>query len=277
MRIRPLDVFTDVTRALTEDLGSGDVTSALLSAGQMVTAEILCREPMLVCGQPWVDAVFKLVNPAITIDWQVREGEWLSKARTLCRLQGPAVDVLIAERTALNFLQTLSGTATTTYQYVQAMQGAKACLLDTRKTIPGLRLAQKYAVTCGGGHNHRMGLYDALLIKENHIKASGTVSKAIALARSHHATLFLEVEVQTLVELQEALDAKPDRVLLDNFTLLQLREAVQINKAYGCPLEASGGVSLQTIAQIADTGVDFISVGDLTKSVKAIDLSLLVL
>ena len=276
-KLIPLDVLTDVTRALTEDLGSGDVTSALLPASLIVTAEIISREAMLVCGCPWVDAVFKTVNPEISLEWLVREGDWLKQGNTLCRIKGVAVDILIAERTALNFLQTLSGTATTTYHYVQAIQGCTVRLLDTRKTLPGLRLAQKYAVVCGGGYNHRFGLYDAYLIKENHIKASGGVIKAIAQARLHNPALFLEVEVQNHTELQEALEAKPDRILLDNFTENQLVEAVKINEKYQCPLEASGGVTLENIKLIAQTGIDFISVGDLTKSVRAIDLSLLIL
>ena len=276
-KLIPLDVLTDVTRALTEDLGSGDVTSALLPSNLIMTAEIISREAMLVCGRPWVDAVFKTVNPELTIKWLVNEGDWLNQGTALCRIKGLAIDILIAERTALNFLQTLSGTATTTHHYVQAIQGCTAKLLDTRKTLPGLRLAQKYAVACGGGYNHRFGLYDAYLIKENHIKASGSVSKAITQARLQNPALFLEVEVQNHIELQDALEAKPDRILLDNFTENQLLEAVNINKKYQCPLEASGGVTLENIKSIAQTGVDFISVGDLTKSVRAIDLSLLIL
>ena len=277
MTIRPLDVLTDVTRALSEDLGSGDVTSALLPVDKQVRAEILSRESMLLCGRPWCDAVFKTINPNIQLEWLVNEGDWLQEGRTLCRLQGSAVDILIAERTALNFLQTLSGTATLTYHYAQAVSGTNVRLLDTRKTLPGLRFAQKYAVVCGGGYNHRMGLYDAYLIKENHIKACGSVRAAIAVARARNSVLFLEVEVQTLGELKEALEAKPDRVLLDNFALEKLQDAVKMNQSYGCELEASGGVNLHTIAAIAKSGVDFISVGDLTKSLKAIDLSLLVL
>lgn len=277
MKTRLLDILNDVTQALMEDIGSGDVTSALLVPDQLMRAEIISREPMVVCGQAWVDAVFKTLNPSIEVEWFVQEGDWLAESARLCQVQGPVIDLLTAERSALNFLQTLSGTATTTHRYVQAIQGTSAKLLDTRKTLPGLRLAQKYAVTCGGGHNHRLGLYDAYLIKENHIRACGSVRRAIELARSRHASLFLEVEVQTLQELQEALAAKPDRILLDNFSLDQLRQAVLMNQPVVCPLEASGGVTLQTIKLIAETGVDYISVGDLTKSVQAIDLSLLIL
>lgn len=276
MNIRPLDVLTDVTRALAEDLGSGDVTSALLPLDKHVQAEIISREPMLVCGRPWCDAVFKTINANIKLEWLVDEGDWLSAGATLCRLQGPAVDLLIAERTALNFLQTLSGTATTTYHYVQSIADTKTRLLDTRKTLPGLRVAQKYAVVCGGGCNHRIGLYDAYLIKENHIKACGSVKLAIETARERNPFLFLEIEVETLEQLQEALEVKPDRILLDNFTVEKLQHAVKLNKSYGCQLEASGGVNLQNISTIATTGVDFISVGDLTKSLHAIDLSLLI-
>ena len=277
MKTRLLDILNDVTQALMEDIGSGDVTSALLVPDQLMRAEIISREPMVVCGQAWVDAVFNTLNPSIEVEWFVQEGDWLAESARLCQVQGPVIDLLTAERSALNFLQTLSGTATTTHRYVQAIQGTSAKLLDTRKTLPGLRLAQKYAVTCGGGHNHRLGLYDAYLIKENHIRACGSVRRAIELARSRHASLFLEVEVQTLQELQEALAAKPDRILLDNFSLDQLRQAVLMNQPVVCPLEASGGVTLQTIKLIAETGVDYISVGDLTKSVQAIDLSLLIL
>ncbi|OGV49574.1 MAG: nicotinate-nucleotide diphosphorylase (carboxylating) [Legionellales bacterium RIFCSPHIGHO2_12_FULL_42_9] len=277
MNIRSLDVLTDVTRALAEDLGSGDVTSALLPLDKQVKAEIISREPMLLCGRPWCDAVFKTINANISLQWLVAEGEWLSKGAVLCRLQGPAVDLLIAERTALNFVQTLSGTATTTYHYVQAIAGTQTRLLDTRKTLPGLRLAQKYAVVCGGGVNHRIGLYDAYLIKENHIKACGSVKQAIETARTRNPFLFLEIEVETLAQLKDALETKPDRILLDNFTLEWLQDAVKMNQAYGCQLEASGGIHLNNISTIAKTGVDFISVGELTKSLKAIDLSMLIL
>jgi len=266
----------DVDKALTEDIGAGDVTSILLSKDTCVSAAILSREAMLVCGRPWVDRVFQTVDPLIEVNWLVQDGDWLSEGQVLCRLKGSARTLLTAERTALNFLQTLSGTATTTRHYVQAIEGTGAFLLDTRKTLPGLRVAQKYAVICGGGKNHRMGLYDAYLIKENHIAACGSITQAIALARKQRTDLFLEVEVQNLVEYQEALQAKPDRILLDNFTVEGLREAVRINQSYSCALEASGGVHLNTIRAIAETGVDYISVGDLTKSVQAIDLSLLV-
>lgn len=271
--VRSLDILTDVTRALSEDWGNGDATSILLPPHQIAKATLVTREPMIVCGQAWVEAVFAMVNPRITVEWLVQEGEKLPQAQILCYVTGPVVHLLTAERTALNFLQTLSGTATTTHHYVSATHGTKALLLDTRKTIPGLRIAQKYAVQCGGGCNHRMGLYDAYLIKENHILACGSISQAIQRARKQNPTLFLEIEVENLADLQQALEAKPDRILLDNFPLEQLQEAVKINAQYGCALEASGGITLENIRSVAETGVDYISVGDLTKSVKAIDLS----
>lgn len=273
--INPLNVLDDVIRDLAVDVGTGDVTAALLPMDLMVEAEIISREPMLVCGRPWVDAVFEQVNPAITVDWLVKEGAWLSEPAILCRITGSARDVLTAERSALNFLQTLSATATQTWHYVQQLKTGKTRLLDTRKTLPGLRMAQKYAVACAGGVNHRMGLYDAFLIKENHISACGSITEAIRRARDAGHKVLLEVEVETLAELREALAAQPDRILLDNFTLDMLREAVAINQAHQCDLEASGGISLSTIREVAETGVDFISVGAITKSIQAIDLSLL--
>ncbi|WP_058535654.1 carboxylating nicotinate-nucleotide diphosphorylase [Legionella saoudiensis] len=269
-------VQIDVTHALQEDVGAGDVTAALLPEHLMAEAEIISREPMLICGQPWVNEVFNQVDKHIKLDWQVAEGTWLDKPMTLCRISGPARSMLTAERTALNFLQTLSATATQTYRYVEQLKGTKTRLLDTRKTLPGLRVAQKYAVVCGGGVNHRMGLYDAFLIKENHIKACGSVAKAIALARETQNNILVETEVENLDELREALAARPDRILLDNFSLEMLSEAVRINQSSQCTLEASGGITLENIAKIAASGVDFISVGAITKSIQAIDLSLLI-
>ncbi|HAZ7573971.1 carboxylating nicotinate-nucleotide diphosphorylase [Legionella sp. PATHC032] len=269
-------VIFDVKHALQEDVGNGDVTAALLPQQLIVEAEIISREPMVVCGQPWVNEVFKQVDNTVEMEWRVSEGDFLSTPATLCIIHGIASSILTAERTALNFLQTLSATATQTYQYVQKLKGTKAKLLDTRKTIPGLRVAQKYAVHCGGGLNHRMGLYDAFLIKENHIKACGSVAHAINLARKADKHLLVEIEVETLEELQEALDAHPDRILLDNFTQDMLEQAVKMNHPKYCELEASGGININNIAEIAQTGVDFISVGSITKSIKAIDLSLLI-
>ncbi|CEK10285.1 carboxylating nicotinate-nucleotide diphosphorylase [Legionella hackeliae] len=268
-------VLEDVTRALAEDVGTGDISAALLSPLLIVNADIISREPMLVCGIPWVIAVFAKINPEITINWYVQEGAWLNEPSILCQITGPATDILTAERTALNFLQTLSATATQTRQYLLKLQGTTTKLLDTRKTIPGLRRAQKYAVACAGGENHRMGLYDAFLIKENHIKSCGSITKAIALAREKQPGFFVEVEVETLSEFEEALAALPDRILLDNFSNAMLEKAVIMNQRR-CQLEASGGIDLSNISAVAATGVDYISVGSITKSIQAIDLSLLV-
>lgn len=276
MNINSSNIHFDVTHALKEDIGSGDVTAALLPVQQIAKADIISREPMVVCGQAWVNEVFKLIDEHIMIEWNVGEGDWLDAPATLCTIQGVTRNILTAERTALNFLQTLSATATQTHHYAQKLRGTNARLLDTRKTIPGLRMAQKYAVSCGGGVNHRMGLYDAFLIKENHIKACGSVGKAIALARQTHKSLLVEIEVETLEQLQEAINAHPDRILLDNFNQEMLKDAVKMNQPKYCELEASGGVDKYNIAAIAQTGVDFISVGAITKSIQAIDLSLLI-
>lgn len=269
-------IIMDVRRALDEDIGTGDVTARLLPADLVVNAVIISREPMLVCGRDWVDCAFAEVDQATKVVWDVDEGEWLAKPTTLCHIAGFARSLLTAERTALNFLQTLSGTATQTHHYLQQVHGYKTRLLDTRKTLPGLRRAQKYAVACAGGLNHRMGLYDAYLIKENHIKACGSIRRAIALARQWHEHLFVEIEVESLDELREALDGAPDRIMLDNFSLPMIVSAVEMNKSTHCELEVSGGVDLSTVAAIAQTGVDYISVGAMTKSVQAIDLSLLI-
>lgn len=276
MQPKKTDIIIDVMRALAEDIGTGDVTAALLPADLHVKARIISREPMLVCGQPWVNYVFSEIDPTIEIDWLVEEGTWLNEPAVLCSIRGLASNILTAERTALNFMQTLSGTATQTYHYLKRLEGFSTRLLDTRKTLPGLRLAQKYAVSCAGGMNHRLGLYDAFLIKENHIKACGSIQKAIAMARAVPGNLLVEIEVETLDELHEALKTRPDRILLDNFTLEMMVDAVAMNQLWQCELEVSGGVSLETIAAIAETGVDYISVGAVTKSVRAIDLSLLV-
>lgn len=271
-----MNILEEVRQALAEDIGTGDITAALLPAEQVLAATIISREPMLVCGQAWVNTVFAELDTRITCHWLINEGEWLAEPAALCRVTGPARALLTGERTALNFLQTLSGTATQTHAFIQALQGSSTRLLDTRKTLPGLRLAQKYAVTCAGGMNHRMGLYDAFLIKENHIAACGSIRDAITQARQAHPQIFLEIEVQTLAELREALACKPDRILLDNFDLLTIKEAVEINRPKICDLEVSGGVDITSIRTVAETGIDYISVGALTKSVRAIDLSLLV-
>lgn len=269
-------VLMDVQRALAEDIGTGDVSAALLSETLKVEAEIISREPMVVAGIPWVNAAFEQVDSSIKLNWEVRDGEVCTSPRRLCSISGYARGVLTAERAALNFLQTLSGTATQTRLYVEQLKGTQTQLLDTRKTLPGLRLAQKYAVRCGGGVNHRLGLYDAYLIKENHLRSMGSIQHAVEAARAKQDGLNIEVEVTTLAELQEALLAKPDRILLDNFSFELLAQAVKLNQPKQCPLEASGGITLDNIHEVAQTGVDFISVGNLTKSVSAIDLSLLV-
>lgn len=276
MTINQRIVQDNVLAALAEDCGSGDVTAALLPADLQVEAEIISREPLLLCGQPWVNAVFAAVDPELSINWLYPEGAWLDKPVSLCQIKGRARSILTAERTALNFLQTLSATATQTHAYLEQLKGYSTRLLDTRKTLPGLRYAQKYAVACAGGVNHRLGLYDAFLIKENHIKACGSITLAISKARAEHPELFVEIEVENLQELKEALKAAPDRIMLDNFNEQDMVEAVEINKAYGCMLEASGNVGLNNLASIASTGVDFISVGAITKSIRAIDLSLLI-
>lgn len=269
-------IQADVQRALAEDIGGGDVSAALIPAHLMAKADVISREPMVVCGIPWFNEAFQQVNSKVAIVWLVNEGEWLREPTILCHINGSARAVLTAERTALNFLQTLAATATQTRDYCGQLEGTSTRLLDTRKTIPGLRLAQKYAVTCGGGLNHRMGLFDAFLIKENHIKACGSIRLAIEAARKSRPDLMVEVEVETLDELREALVVQPDRILLDNFSVADLTQAVQLSKDVPCLLEASGGIDLSTVKLVAKTGVDFISVGSLTKSLHAIDCSLLI-
>jgi len=265
-------VADDVRRALAEDLGGGDATAALVPE-RVVEAAIVAREAAVLCGAAWAEACFRALDPAVLVEWRHADGTRVPAGATLCRLRGQARALLSAERSALNFLQTLSGTATTTAAYVAAVAGTGAAILDTRKTVPGLRLAQKYAVRCGGGRNHRMGLYDAILVKENHIAAAGSIAAAVARARQLAPGLFLEVEVEGLDELAQALAAGVDRVLLDDFAPELLREAVQL-AAGRCPLEVSGGVDLARVRGIAETGVDCISIGALTKHVRAIDLSM---
>jgi nicotinate-nucleotide pyrophosphorylase (carboxylating) len=274
--LKLIDIQADVAKAIAEDVGSGDLTAQLIPKDCVMHAVILSREPMLLCGQDWVNLVFKTLDANLKITWNYSEGAWLEKPTTLCHIYGSSRSILTAERTALNFLQTLSGTATQTYHYVLALKNTNTCLLDTRKTLPGLRLAQKYAVACAGGSNHRFGLYDAFLIKENHIKACGSITQAINAARAMSPDVLLEIEVETLDEFSEALAAKPDRIMLDNFNMEMIKQAVQLNNPKQCKLEISGNVTLETIAQLAKLGVDYISVGALTKSVRAIDLSLLI-
>ena len=271
--IDPRDIEQSVARALAEDIGSGDVTAALIPAASMADAQVISREQAVVCGIAWFDTVFRQLDPGIRIDWQVRDGDSIAPQQTLCHLSGPARALLSGERTALNFLQTLSATATLARRYAEAVAGTPARVLDTRKTIPGLRQAQKYAVACGGCHNHRHGLYDAILIKENHILAAGSISAALRQAQQLNPQLLIEVEVETLTQLQEAITAGAQRILLDNMDLAQLRQAVALSQGRA-RLEASGGVQLDNIRAIAETGVDFISVGELTKHIHAVDLSM---
>lgn len=266
-------VDADIERGFAEDLGSGDATADLLPAEARADAALTCREDAVIAGIPWFDACFRKLDPDVTIDWLVRDGGRVAAGSVICRLHGRARALVSAERSALNFLQLLSGTATVTAAYVAAVAGTGVRVLDTRKTVPGLRLAQKYAVRCGGGHNHRIGLYDAILIKENHIAAAGGIEPAVAAARRLHPTLLLEIEVENLDELRRAIAAGVDRIMLDNFTPATMVEAVAI-AAGRVPLEISGNVDLQTIGTYAQTGVDFISVGALTKHVRAVDLSL---
>jgi nicotinate-nucleotide pyrophosphorylase (carboxylating) len=273
----PRSLVRDVRAALAEDVGAGDRTASLIPAERQGRATVITRESAVLCGRPWFDEVFRQLDPAVLVTWQASEGERVDAGQLLCGLEGPARALLTGERSALNFLQTLSGTATVTRTYVDAIDGLPCRILDTRKTIPGLRRAQKYAVRCGGGRNHRMGLYDGVLIKENHIVAAGSIGAAVAAAREQRVRVPVEVEVETVDELRQALDAGADMALLDEFSLEDLRNAVGLNRAHArgpIGLEASGGVSLGSLRPIAETGVDFISVGALTKHVRAIDLSM---
>jgi nicotinate-nucleotide pyrophosphorylase (carboxylating) len=272
----PADLDEQVAEALREDVAGGDVTASLVPARQRVRGRLITREPMTLCGSAWVEATFRKLDPHIVLKWQVGEGAQAAADETLLLLEGLARPILTGERTALNFLQLLSGTASEARRYVDAVAGTGCTILDTRKTLPGLRTAQKYAVRCGGAQNHRMGLFDMVLIKENHIAAAGSITRAIANARRMAPRLQVETEVENLKELDEALMARPDIVLLDNFTLADLLSAVERNRQVGSPvkLEASGNASLQTVRAIAETGVDFISVGAITKHVRAIDLSM---
>lgn len=267
------DLESNVRIALDEDIGSGDVTASLIPTSQSANATIQLREEAVVCGQPWFNEVFRQLDNQVHIKWLVEEGSKQDGSTTLCQLSGNARSLLAGERAALNFLQLLSGTATTTRQYVNALQGLPTQVLDTRKTIPGLRLAQKYAVALGGGKNHRIGLYDQVLIKENHIAATGSIRTAVATARKLHPTLIVEVETEHLDEFEEALGTTADIIMLDNFSLDDMRLAVAMNNG-DKKLEASGNVTLETIRQIAETGVDYISSGALTKDIKSIDLSM---
>jgi len=266
-----------VDAALKEDLGSGDLTAQLIPASKLGRATVITRDAAIVCGAPWVNEVFRRLDAAVRLQWHVSEGERAQPNQQLFSLTGPARALLSGERTALNFLQTLSATATATRQFVDAVAGTQCRILDTRKTLPGLRLAQKYAVLCGGGVNHRIGLFDAILIKENHIAAAGSIAAAVGAGRRLNPNVLLEVEVENFDELRQALDARADRIMLDNFSLDDMREAVAIARSHAhrnVSLEASGNISLETARAVAETGIDFISIGGLTKHVRAVDLSM---
>jgi nicotinate-nucleotide pyrophosphorylase (carboxylating) len=272
----PADLDEQVERALEEDIGSGDLTAALIPAGTRGRASVITREHAILCGAPYVDAVFAHIDPAVKVEWKIAEGAAAEAGQALFEVQGPARALLSGERTALNFLQLLSGTATAAHAYALKLEGTACRVLDTRKTIPGLRSAQKYAVRVGGGQNHRIGLFDGILIKENHIMAAGSIEQAVAAARSTRTKVPVEVEVESLEELRQAIAAGADIALLDDFPLGIMVQAVAMNRAAARPLklEASGGVTLDTIREIAESGVDFISVGAITKHVRAIDLSM---
>jgi nicotinate-nucleotide pyrophosphorylase (carboxylating) len=273
----PPDIVATVKRALAEDVGDGDLTAALIPHDAQGNAIVISRDPATLCGRAWFDEVFRQLDASVIVEWLAQDGEGIVANQPLCRLQGPARTLLTGERTALNFLQTLSATATVTQQYVDAVSGTDCRILDTRKTIPGLRLAQKYAVRCGGGINHRVGLFDAVLVKENHIIAAGSIANAVAHARQVAGTRMVEVEVENLNELQQALATDIDRILLDNFTRADMLQAVKINgerDGRKIELEASGNMTLQTLRSVAETGVDYVSIGALTKHIEAVDLSM---
>jgi nicotinate-nucleotide pyrophosphorylase (carboxylating) len=273
----PADIGTTVAAALAEDVGSGDLTAALVPAGRKGRATVITREAATVAGRPYVDEVFRQVDPSVTVEWHVADGEAVQPEQLLYRLHGSARSLLTGERTALNFYQVLSATATATRRHADLLADLPCRVLDTRKTLPCLRNAQKYAVRCGGGVNHRMGLYDGILVKENHIIAAGSIGTAVAAARASSTGVLIEVEVETLEELRQALAAGADMALLDEFSLDDLRAAVALNRAHPrgpIKLEASGGISLENLRSIAATGVDFVSVGSLTKHVRAVDLSM---
>jgi nicotinate-nucleotide pyrophosphorylase (carboxylating) len=275
--VLPADIGKTVAAALAEDVGSGDLTAALVPAGRKGRATVITREAATVAGRPYVDEVFRQVDPSVTVEWHVADGDAVQPNQLLYRLAGPARSLLTGERTALNFYQVLSATATATRRYADLLADLPCRVLDTRKTLPCLRNAQKYAVRCGGGVNHRIGLYDGILVKENHIIAASSIGAAVAAAKVSGAGVMIEVEVETLDELRQALAAGADMALLDEFSLDDLRAAVALNRAHPqgpIKLEASGGVSLESLRSIAETGVDFISVGSLTKHVRAVDLSM---
>ncbi|WP_122846720.1 carboxylating nicotinate-nucleotide diphosphorylase [Pseudomonas viridiflava] len=267
------EIEANVRRALLEDVGSGDITAQLIPAERLAKATIISRDAAVIAGTAWVDAVFRQLDPRVAVHWQVSDGDRVSPDQALFHLEGPARSLLTGERSALNFLQLLSGVATRAQYFADMVSGTQVKLLDTRKTLPGLRLAQKYAVTCGGCHNHRIGLYDAFLIKENHIAACGGIAQSIEAAHKIAPGKPVEVEVESLAELKQALDAGADIIMLDELSLNDMREAVRLN-AGRAKLEASGGINDDTLRVIAETGVDYISIGAMTKDVKAVDLSM---
>ncbi len=270
---RQQNIKNDVSQALAEDIGSGDVSAALINADSVLDTRLLIREDAVLCGTEWFNEVFHQLDPAIQINWLASDGDWLTADTVICEISGLARALLSAERSAINFLQTLSGTATITRHYADLIKHTKCRILDTRKTIPLLRRAQKYAVSCGGGLNHRIGLFDAYLIKENHLAACGSIAEAAKRARQSKPDLLLEVEVESVDQLQSTIDAGVDRAMLDNFTIEEIRQAVALNNNR-IQLEASGNITEQSLVEIAGTGVNFISIGALTKHLRAIDYSL---
>lgn len=272
----PSDLAQQVATALAEDVGGGDITAQLVPATQRVTGRVITQEEAILCGRPWVTEVFRQLDPAVQLTWHADDGDRVTANQTLFEVAGLARSVLTGERTALNFLQLLSATATATRRYVDAIVGTRCAIWDTRKTVPGLRTAQKYAVLCGGGHNYRVGLFDQVLIKENHIAAAGSLTAAVAEARRAAGSRKIDVEVETMEEFEEALRAGPDVILLDEFSVADMRSAVALNNADGhrVTLEASGRVTLETVRSVAETGVDYISIGGITKHVRAVELSM---
>jgi nicotinate-nucleotide pyrophosphorylase (carboxylating) len=273
----PADVPTVVSRAIAEDLRDGDLTAELIDRYTPAVARVVAREPATLCGRAWFDETFRQLDPRVAVSWRAADGAQVASDAIVCELRGPARSIVTGERTALNFLQTLSGTATATRALADIVAGTRTRILDTRKTIPGLRLAQKYAVRCGGGENHRIGLFDAVLIKENHVAAVGSVSGAVARARQQSPNVMIEVEVESLDQLREALATDADRIMLDDFSLDDMRTGVALRDAHGGKrqeLEASGSVNAATLRAVAETGVDFISIGAITKHVRATDFSM---
>ncbi|HEV7715560.1 MAG TPA: carboxylating nicotinate-nucleotide diphosphorylase [Steroidobacteraceae bacterium] len=276
MRELPKDLGSQVQAAIREDVGTGDVTAGFVPQNQVAHGRVITREAGVMCGRPWVEEVFRQLDEGVRLRWHADDGERINPQQNLFDIEGSARSILTGERSALNFLQLLSAVATESRRYVEAVKGTGCTILDTRKTLPGLRTAQKYAVLCAGASNHRMGLFDMVLVKENHIVAAGSLTRAVEAARRHVPGLKVEVEVETINQLEEALKARPDIIMLDNFTPADMRKAVDISKERGrhAKLEASGNVSLDNVRAIAETGVDFISVGALTKHVRALDLSM---